>query len=45
MTVGISGGLSAGSMTANNVSVGDGPLQSVVSAINSAGVGVTAKPT
>ena len=42
VTVGISGGLSAGSMTANNVSVGDGSLQSVVSAINSAGVGVTA---
>jgi flagellar hook-associated protein 2 len=42
VTVGISGGLSAGSMTADNVSVGDGSLQSVVSAINNAGVGVTA---
>jgi flagellar hook-associated protein 2 len=42
VTVGISGGLSAGSMTADNVSVGDGSLQSVVSAINGAGVGVTA---
>lgn len=42
VTVGISGGLSAGSMTAANVSVGDGSLDSVVSAINGAGVGVTA---
>jgi flagellar hook-associated protein 2 len=42
VTVGISGGLSAGSMTADNLSVGDGSLQSVVSAINGAGVGVTA---
>jgi flagellar hook-associated protein 2 len=42
VTVGISGGLTAGSMTANDVSVGDGSLQSVVSAINGAGVGVTA---
>jgi len=42
VTVGISGGLSAGSMTADNVSVGDGSLASVVSAINGAGVGVTA---
>ena len=42
VTVGISGGLSTGSMTANDVSVGDGSLQSVVSAINGAGVGVTA---
>ena len=42
VTVGISGGLSAGSMTANDISVGDGSLQSVVSAINGAGVGVTA---
>ncbi|MFZ0250231.1 MAG: flagellar filament capping protein FliD [Acidimicrobiales bacterium] len=42
VTVGISGGLSAGSMTAEDVSVGDGSLASVVSAINNAGVGVTA---
>jgi flagellar hook-associated protein 2 len=42
VTVGISGGLTAGSMTAESVSVGDGSLQSVVSAINDAGVGVTA---
>ena len=42
VTVGISGGLTAGSMTADSVSVGDGSLQSVVSAINGAGVGVTA---
>jgi flagellar hook-associated protein 2 len=42
VTVGISGGLSAGSMTADDVSVGDGSLASVVSAINNAGIGVTA---
>ncbi len=42
VTVGIVGGLTAGSMTADNVSVGDGSLASVVSAINGAGVGVTA---
>jgi flagellar hook-associated protein 2 len=42
VTVGISGGLTAGSMTADDVSVGDGSLASVVSAINNAGVGVTA---
>jgi flagellar hook-associated protein 2 len=42
VTVGISGGLTAGSMTAANVSVGDGSLDSVVSAINGAGIGVTA---
>jgi flagellar hook-associated protein 2 len=42
VTVGISGGVTAGSMTADSVSVGDGSLQSVVSAINGAGVGVTA---
>jgi flagellar hook-associated protein 2 len=42
VTVGITGGLSAGSMTAANLSVGGGSLSSVVSAINNAGVGVTA---
>jgi flagellar hook-associated protein 2 len=42
VTLGISGGLSAGSMTAANISVGGGSLSSVVSAINNAGVGVTA---
>jgi flagellar hook-associated protein 2 len=42
VTVGISGGLSAGSMTADNLSVGGGSLAAVVSAINNAGVGVTA---
>ena len=42
LTVGISGGLSAGSMTADNLSVGGGSLASVVSAINNAGIGVTA---
>ena len=42
VTAGISGGLTAGSMTAESVSVGDGSLASVVSAINGAGVGVTA---
>ena len=42
VTFGITGGLSAGSMTAANISVGGGSLSSVVSAINNAGVGVTA---
>ncbi len=42
VTLGITGGLSAGSMTSANVSVGGGSLSSVVSAINNAGVGVTA---
>jgi flagellar hook-associated protein 2 len=42
VTVGITGGLSAGAMTASNISVGGGSLSSVVSAINNAGVGVTA---
>jgi flagellar hook-associated protein 2 len=42
VTVGITGGLSAGSMTAANIPVGGGSLSSVVSAINNAGVGVTA---
>src|SRR5580698_40376 len=42
VTVGITGGLSAGSITAANISVGGGSLSSVVSAINNAGVGVTA---
>jgi flagellar hook-associated protein 2 len=42
MTIGISGGLAVGSMTADSLSVGDGSLASVVSAINGAGIGVTA---
>jgi flagellar hook-associated protein 2 len=42
VTLGVTGRLSAGSMTAANVSVGGGSLSSVVSAINNAGVGVTA---
>jgi flagellar hook-associated protein 2 len=42
VAVGITGGLTAGSMTAANISVGGGSLSSVVSAINNAGVGVTA---
>jgi flagellar hook-associated protein 2 len=42
VTVGITGGLSAGSMTTANISVGGGSLGSVVSAINNAGIGVTA---
>jgi flagellar hook-associated protein 2 len=42
ITATITGGLSAGSMTAQNVSVGDGSLSSVVSAINGADAGVTA---
>jgi flagellar hook-associated protein 2 len=42
VTANISGGLSEGSMTAQNVSVGDGSLSSVVAAINEAHVGVTA---
>ena len=42
LTVGITGGLSAGSMRAANLSVAGGSLSSVVSAINSARVGVTA---
>jgi flagellar hook-associated protein 2 len=42
VTVGIAGGLSAGSMKAANLSVGGGSLSSVVSAINGAGVGITA---
>ena len=37
-----SGGLRVGSITANNVSTGDGTLQSVVSAINAAKAGVVA---
>jgi flagellar hook-associated protein 2 len=41
-TAEISGGLSVGTMTAQNVSVGDGSLSSVVSAINGADAGVTA---
>ncbi|HLI16014.1 MAG TPA: flagellar filament capping protein FliD [Acidimicrobiales bacterium] len=36
------GGLSLGSMSAANVSVGNGSLQSVVSAINGAGLGISA---
>jgi flagellar hook-associated protein 2 len=42
ITAQISGGLNVGSMTAQNVSVGNGSLTSVVSAINEAGAGVTA---
>lgn len=42
VTVGITGGLSVGSMAAANVSVGGGSLSAVVSAINNSGVGVTA---
>jgi flagellar hook-associated protein 2 len=38
----ISGGLRSGTVNANNVSVGDGSLATVVSNINSAGAGVTA---
>jgi flagellar hook-associated protein 2 len=38
----ITGGLTVGSMTADNLSLGDGSLSSVVSAVNSAGLGVTA---
>jgi flagellar hook-associated protein 2 len=38
----ITGGLSVGSVTAQNVSVGNGSLSSVVSAINSAHAGLTA---
>ncbi len=37
------GGLSVGSITAQNVSVGNGSLASVVSAINRANVGITAE--
>ena len=42
ITADISGGLSVGSVTAQNVSVGDGSLSSVVSAINGANAGITA---
>jgi flagellar hook-associated protein 2 len=42
ITAEISGGLSVGTMTAQNVSVGDGSLSSVVSGINEADAGVTA---
>jgi flagellar hook-associated protein 2 len=42
ITAELSGGLSVGSMTAQNVSVGDGSLSSVVAAINGANAGVTA---
>ncbi len=38
----LAGGLSAGSITAQNVSVGNGSLSTVVAAINASGVGVTA---
>jgi flagellar hook-associated protein 2 len=38
-----SGGVSVGSITAQNVSVGNGSLSSVVAAINGANVGVTAQ--
>jgi flagellar hook-associated protein 2 len=42
ITTDLSGGLRQGSITAQNVSVGDGSLSSVVSAINRANSGVTA---
>jgi flagellar hook-associated protein 2 len=42
ITADISGGLSLGTMTAQNVSVGDGSLSSVVASINQADAGVTA---
>jgi flagellar hook-associated protein 2 len=42
VTATFSGGLRAGSVTANNVSTGDGSLASVVQGINSAQAGVTA---
>jgi flagellar hook-associated protein 2 len=42
ITAAISGGLTAGTMTAQNVSVGDGSLASVVAGINQASAGVTA---
>jgi flagellar hook-associated protein 2 len=42
ITADLSGGLRQGSITAQNVSVGDGSLSSVVSAINRANAGVTA---
>lgn len=42
ITATITGGLSVGTMTAQNVSVGDGSLASVVAAINAADAGVTA---
>jgi flagellar hook-associated protein 2 len=42
VTAEISGGLSVGTMTAQNVSIGDGSLSSVVSGINGADAGVTA---
>ncbi len=42
VTATIAGGLRAGTVTANNVSVGDGSLATVVANINAAGAGVTA---
>jgi flagellar hook-associated protein 2 len=42
ITANLSGPLNVGTMQANNVSVGNGSLASVVSAINGANVGVTA---
>lgn len=42
ITANLSGGLNLGSMTTQNVSVGNGSLASVVNAINGANVGVTA---
>ncbi len=42
LQVQLEGGLTAGSITAQNVSVGNGSLSAVVDAINAAGVGVTA---
>lgn len=38
----LQGGLTAGSVTAQNVSVGNGSLSAVVAAVNASGVGVTA---
>ncbi len=42
VTASITGGLTVGSMSADNLSLGDGSLDSVVAAVNSAGLGVTA---
>lgn len=42
VTMEVDGSLTTGSMTAQNVSVGDGSLSSVVAAINGANAGVTA---
>jgi flagellar hook-associated protein 2 len=42
LQVQLEGGLTAGSITAQNVSVGNGSLSTVIDAINASGVGVTA---